>query len=167
MAIDAPAIRVRELNSAAVRRDGEYVLYWMVANRRSKWNFSLDRAAGWSRRLGKPILVLEALRVGYRWASDRIHQFVIEGMADNAKAFAEFGVTYFPYLEPDAGAGAGLLDALAKRACVVVTDDFPCFFLPRMLKATDARIEVLVEAIDSNGLYPLRATDLVFSSAHQ
>ena len=40
-----------------------------------------------------------------------------------------------PYVEPAPGHGKGLLSALAENACVVVTDDFPCFFLPRMLDA--------------------------------
>ena len=36
-------------------------------------------------------------------------------------------------VEPEAGAGKGLLRALAARAALVVTDEFPCFFLPRMV----------------------------------
>ena len=59
---------------------------------------------------------MEALRCEYRWASDRLHRFVIEGMADNARAFRDTSVTYLSYIEPDAGAGSGLLDALASRA---------------------------------------------------
>ena len=39
-------------------------------------------------------------------------------------------MAYFPYVEPTADADKGLLAALASRACVVVTDEFPCFFLP-------------------------------------
>jgi deoxyribodipyrimidine photo-lyase len=142
--IDAPEIRVRAANRATINRSGEYVLYWMVANRRADWNFSLDRAVAWSTRLGKPILVFEAVRTCYRWASDRIHQFVIEGMVDNAAAFEQFGVGYYPYLEPAPGAGSGLLEALAAQACVVVTDDFPSFFLPRMLASVATRLPVLV-----------------------
>ena len=29
-------------------------------------------------------MILEALRCGYPWASDRLHRFVMEGMKDNA-----------------------------------------------------------------------------------
>ena len=56
----------------------------MVANRRSEWNFSLQRAVEWARGLGKPLVILEALRTGHRWASDRLHYFIIQGMANNA-----------------------------------------------------------------------------------
>ncbi|NIT68805.1 MAG: deoxyribodipyrimidine photolyase, partial [Gemmatimonadetes bacterium] len=64
------------------------------------------------------------------------------------------------------GAGSGLLEALAARACMVITDEFPAFFLPRMIGATAARLGVRLETVDSNGLLPLRAADGVFKTAH-
>lgn len=153
------------MNDREVRGDGAYVLYWMIAARRRLANFGLQRAVERSRELGKPLLVLEALRCDYRWASDRLHAFVLQGMADNLVDFADAGVTYYAYVEPDKGAGAGMLDALARDACAVVTDDFPCFFLPRMVEAAAARCPVALEAVDGNGLLPMRAADKVFARA--
>jgi deoxyribodipyrimidine photo-lyase len=115
--------------------------------------------------LGRPLLVLEALRVGSPWASDRLHAFVLPGMAENARALADAGIAAHTYVEPTAGAGRGLLQALAAHACVVVTDDFPSFFLPRMLDAA-SRLPVRLEAVDSNGLLPMRAPSAVFLTAH-
>jgi deoxyribodipyrimidine photo-lyase len=160
-----PAVRIRELNDALPRLDRDYVLYWMIASRRACWNFALDRAVEHAATLRKPLLVLEALQVDYRWASARFHQFVVDGMRDNASAFARAGVEYYPYLERQRGEGAGLLAACAARAAVVVTDDFPCFFLPRLTAAAGARLDVRVEAVDSNGLLPMRAADRVFPTA--
>ncbi len=163
--IEIPDIRVRTIGSADVNQAGEFVLYWMTAFRRTQWNFSLQRSVRWARELKKPLVIFEALRCGYRWASDRIHQFVIQGMADNAKRLSRKPVHYYPYLEPEHGAGKGLLAALAERACVVVGDDFPCFFLPRMVSAASRQIPVRFELVDSNGLLPMRAADKVFSRA--
>lgn len=157
--------RVRPLNRAGVDPAGQYVLYWMVAARRAAWNLALERAVERAAELGKPLVVLEALRVGYRWASDRLHGFLLDGMRDNAADFAAAPVTYRPYLEPEPGAGSGLLEALAARACVVVTDDFPCFFLPAMQRAVAERLPVTLEAVDGNGLYPMRATSRAFTTA--
>jgi deoxyribodipyrimidine photo-lyase len=42
----------------------------MTAKRRLAWNFSLDRALEHRRELGKPLVIMEALRCGYLWASD-------------------------------------------------------------------------------------------------
>ena len=148
-----------------MRRTGSYVLYWMIAARRLRYNFALDRALEHCRALQKPLMIFEPLRSGYQWASDRIHRFIIQGMQDNASYCQKCGVTYFPYLELKPDAGKGLLSALAEDACVVVTDDFPCFFLPRMIASAAKKLSVLLEAVDSNGLLPLRATPQAFSRA--
>ncbi len=165
--IENNSVRVRRANDAQVRSDGKYVLYWMIATRRARWNFALDRAVAWAKALEKPLVVFEPLRVGYLWASDRLHRFVIEGMLDNHAAFANTPVAYYPYVEPAADAGQGLLAALAERACLVVTDEFPAFFLPRMVAAAARRFEACVEMVDANGLLPVHATEQVFTSAHQ
>ncbi len=162
---DIPLLRVRATNAAAVRTDGEFVLYWMTANRRTRWNYSLQRAVDWSRSLKKPLLVLEALRTGYRWASDRFHYFVIQGMADNAQWLEGQAATYYPYLERKAGDGSGLIAALSQRACVVISDDFPCFFLPQMMAAAARQIPVKFELIDSNGILPMHSANKAFARA--
>ena len=161
----APDSRVRAVNDAATNPSGEYVLYWMIANRRTRFNFSLDRAVAWARELGRPLVVLEALRVDYPYASERLHRFVIDGMAANSRAFEGSAVLYYPYVEPSPGAGKGLLDRLSERACVVVTDDFPCFFLPEVVKSAGARLRVRLEGVDSNGLMPMAAVPRAYPAA--
>ena len=160
-----PAIRIRKNNEKPLREGGRYVLYWMIASRRLQYNFALDRALEHCRMFSKPLVIFEALRVGYSWASDRLHRFVLDGMADNARYCKSHGVLYFPYVEPTPGAGKGLLAALAENACVVVTDDFPSFFLPRMVASAAKQVTVSLEAVDSNGLLPLRATERVAQRA--
>ena len=159
-------MRIRAANTRSVRPDGARVIYWMIASRRARFNFGLQRAADWSRGLGLPLVVLEALRSDYRWASDRLHRFIVDGMADTAAALEGRNVTYDPYVEPDRGAGSGLLEALAADAAVVVTDDFPTFFLPTMVATAAARVPVLLEAVDSNGLLPMAAADREFATAY-
>jgi deoxyribodipyrimidine photo-lyase len=151
-----------------VHPDGAYVLYWMIAGRRSRWNFALDRAAVWCRELGKPLLVFEPLRAGYPWACDRFHTFLLQGMVDNRRACADAGVVYWPYVEPEPGAGRGLLPALSRDACAVVTDDHPGFFYPAMLGSAAKQLGdrgVLLEAVDGNGLLPLGTADKIFARA--
>jgi deoxyribodipyrimidine photo-lyase len=159
-------IRVRDASDRPLEPGGKYVLYWMIANRRMRWNFSLQRAVDLARKLEKPLVILEALRRDYPWASERFHRFVIDGMRDNRAAVAGKDVTYFPYIEPEAGAGRGLLEALAGEASVVVTDDYPAFFLPRMVAAAAERLPVRLELVDSNGLLPMRAALRAYPTAH-
>src|SRR5271166_1218590 len=108
-----PDARLRACNVAAVRPGADFVLYWMIAARRDRYNFALQHAAARAAALGLPLVVLEPLRAGYRWASDRLHRFVIDGMADNERRFAGASVFYYPYVEPEPGAGRGLLEALS------------------------------------------------------
>lgn len=160
-----PEERIRS-SAASTRTDARFVLYWMTASRRSGWNFGLQRSVNLALELGKPLMVLEALRCDYSWASDRTHGFVIDGMRDNARAFEGKPVLYRSYVEPAPGAGCGLVEGLAAEACAVVTDDFPAFFLPRMVDAVESRLDVRLERVDSNGIFPMRATDRVFTVAH-
>ena len=160
-----PAVRIRTVNDAPLRPGRSWVVYWMTAARRAGSNFALQRAVELAVELGRPLVVLEPLRCGYDWASARLHAFVLQGMADNARAFAARRVRYVPYVEPAAGDGQGLLEAFARQAAVVVTDDAPYFFLPRMLAAAGGKLDVRLEAVDGNGLHPLRAADRVFPTA--
>ena len=161
-----PDVRVRACNQRPFRTDGEFVVYWMNAYRRTHANFALQRALEWSSRFQRPLLIVETLGCRARWSCDRFHQFVIAGMRDNAARCREVGVAYHPYIEPSVAHGRGLIEHLARSAAVIVTDDFPCYFLPKMLAAVAPRLPVLLEAVDSNGLWPMRATDLVFPTAY-
>jgi deoxyribodipyrimidine photo-lyase len=161
-----PPLRLRVLADRQVRPGGEYVVYWMTAARRLSWNYALDRSIELAREARRPLVVVEALRCGYRWASDRIHALVLQGMADNARRAERSPLLYHPYVEPEPGAGKGLIEALSERAVAIVADDSPVFFLPRILAAAAARVRCRLEAVDSDGLLPTRAADRVFTGAH-
>jgi len=161
-----PSLRLRPLNNRPLRRDGGFVLYWMTAFRRPLFNFALQRAVDWAVELRRPLVILEALRCSYPYASDRLHGFVLDGMAANARHFSARPCLYYPYVEPSQDAGKGLLETLARSACLVVADDYPVFFLPRMVRAAAARIPVLLEGVDANGILPLRAADHDYPTAY-
>jgi len=162
----APAARVRTLVEAEAARAGRCVLYWMTASRRTRNHFGLQHALARAAELGKPLLVLEALRLDYRWASARHHAFVLQGMADNRAACAAAGVAYHGYVEPERGAGRGLFAALARQAALVVADDARIFFLPNALERARQLCPVRLEAVDSAGLLPFRATAQLFPTAY-
>lgn len=161
-----PTLRLTQANSCSIEPDGDYVLYWMIASRRTRFNFSLQHAVDRAKELGKPLVIFEPLRVRYQWASDRIHRFIIEGMRDNQAALSGKPVTYFPYVEPQPGAGSPLLMTLAKRACTIVTDEYPCFFLPHLIRTVKDRLPVPLELVDGNGVVPMRLPERTFTVAH-
>jgi deoxyribodipyrimidine photo-lyase len=159
-----PAARVRVCNEAPVNANGAFVLYWMTSARRAGWNFGLQHAAELARGLRKPLVILEALRCEYPWASDRLHRFVLDGMTDNAAAVG-VRARYYPYVEPAPGAGRGLIRELSKTACAIVTDEYPAFFLPRMIEAAARQSSVRLESVDSNGILPLSVHGRAFPTA--
>jgi deoxyribodipyrimidine photo-lyase len=163
--LGTPSSRIRAVNEKPLNRSGAYVLYWMTAARRLGWNFGLQRAVDFSIRLKKPLIILEALRSDYPHANDRLHRFIIDGMADNRRRAARSRALYYPYVEPALGRGKGLLEALAEDAVVVVTDWYPAYFLPRMIRAAGRKLDVALEAIDSNGIIPLGAHGRAFTAA--
>ena len=159
-----PASRITVLDDRPADPAGPFVLYGMIAARRTRWNFSLQHAAHLAAALQRPLLVLEALRCDYPWASDRFHQFVLDGMRANAAA-CEGRAYYYPYVEPAHGHGKGLLEALAAHACAVVTDAYPGFFLPQMVVAASRQAQRRFEAVDTNGLVPVSAHGRAFPTA--
>ena len=161
-----PAVRIRDLNQQSVRRDGQFVVYWMTAYRRLSSNFALQRAAELARAYHKPLLIIEALRLDYPWASRRLHTFVLQGMRDNLDHAARYGHCYITFVETAANPGRGILEWLAARASVIVTDDFPCFFLPRMINAVARRVDVKMESVDSNGMFPMHVAETEFPTAY-
>ncbi|HET9301103.1 MAG TPA: hypothetical protein VFO11_14225 [Candidatus Polarisedimenticolaceae bacterium] len=161
-----PAVRVRRANTALPEPRGDYVLYWMIAARRLHANQALEHARDQARELQKPLLVFEPLRCGYDYACDRFHRFVLDGMAEKRGPLQAAGVGYYPYVEPEPGAGSGLLEALAQRACLVVTDDTPVFFLPKIVEVAASRLKVALHAVDGNGMVPLGATAREFPTAY-
>jgi deoxyribodipyrimidine photo-lyase len=164
--MSVPDIRIRAVNDHPVNTNARYVLYWMNAYRRTGWNFALQRAVEQAEALQRPLVVLEALRSDYPYASDRLHRFILDGMVANVKAFSGQQVTYYPYIEPVKDAGKGLLAALSVEACLVVTDDYPAFFLPRMVVAAGRHLPMRLEAVDSNGLLPMQTADHAYPTAY-
>ena len=161
-----PESRIRTLTGKEVNPRGDFVLYWMTAFRRVRFNFSLERAVDWARQLHKPLLILEDLRCDHPMASARFHHFLVDGMIDNGRQVHSSKAVYYPYLEPDRRHGEGLLSRLGDQSCLVVTDDFPSVFLTRRVAAADGQVSVRLEMVDSNGILPVGSSGRVFERAY-
>jgi deoxyribodipyrimidine photo-lyase len=160
-----PDLRLGLLTDAAVRPEGAFVLYWMTAARRTHYNYALDRAVAWARDLARPLVILEDLRAGRRWDSDRHHRFVLDGMGDAARRLAEKPLLYYPYVEPARGDADGFVPALGEHACVVVTDAYPCAYWPAVVAEAAGDLGVRMEQVDSCGLLPMLAAEKAFKTA--
>jgi len=158
--------RIRVVNDKEVFTDGEYVLYWMIATRRFNYNASLEYAAKLAEKYDKPLLVIEEISTSHKFANDRITSFVIQGMVENISIFKEHNIRFIPWVETPLSGPMGLLKTLAKRACLVVTDDFPTYYPLSATKAAGRSLDRKVIAVDSNGVFPMSWTSSAFSTAH-
>ncbi len=147
--------RIRVVGERDVATLGDYVLYWMQIQRRLTHNHALDHALEMGRALGKPVVVYEGLRLDYPWASRRLHRFILDGMADNARRAGELGLAYWPFVARSADDSRDLLVRLAARSALVVTDEAPVFIVPGQTRRLAERTDRRVVAVDGCSVVPL------------
>lgn len=160
------SLRLFVRRPGAPNRDGRYVLYWMQINRRLHYNHALEYAVAWANLLNKPLLIFEAVRADYPWASVRLHKFLLEGMQEHRTIARRDGLNYYPYVERQAGEGKGLLETLSRDACLVVSDEFPVYIIPGQNAALAKRIQVPFATVDANGVIPMQLSEHAPYSAY-
>lgn len=151
--------RVQLLNDKPANNDGKYILYWMQMFKRTTHNHALNFAVQQANERKIPLVVYEGLKFYYPWANDRIHTFILEGVEEKRKTFAAKGILYLFYLQQDETFPKNVIRELAKDACLIVTDDFPCFITPSHNKRIAEQAEIPVYATDSNGMIPMSKFD--------
>lgn len=161
-----PAERLVVVNDGPLQDHGRFVLYWMRAARRPFWNFSLQHAVQRAAELQKPLLIVETLACDEPHTSLRHHSFALDGMKDNNRHFANKGVTYHHFVEQQPGQIDTLLRHLSQEACLLVTDEHPLLEQRQCLANLAKALPVCIEAVDGNGILPLRAADREFTTAY-
>ena len=117
------AERTRIVEGGDGRTDG-VVVYWMRYALRGHENPALDVARHLASARGLPLQVVQVLHAGDRFASNRLHRFVLEGARDVAAELAAAGIAYACHVER-LGHAQPVLVPLARRAAVVVSEDMP------------------------------------------
>ena len=146
------ALRATPLNEKRLQPDGEYILYWMQSTQRFEDNWALRYATLEADRIGKPLLIHHGLDPHYAHASPRIHTFIMQGARELAVRAATLGLTYRFALRRRIADDARVVDRLASRACVVVTDLFPTAGIAERSARVAARVNCRVVAVDSLGV---------------
>ena len=133
---------------------GDYVLYWMSSTQRFEENWALRFATREADRLGLPLLIHHGLDPSYPYASDRVHSFVLQGARELALRARELGLTYRFALRRRRNDDRRVVDRIASRAALIVTDLFPAAgVLERTLRFAD-RVACRVVMVDSVGIVP-------------
>ncbi len=161
------AERVRPLAAREPDPRGELVLYWMHHAVRGHENPALDTARHAAAALGLPLLVYQGLGGRHRFNADRHHAFILEGARDAHAELAAQGLRAVFHLPTDPGAAPSPLYALAQRAALVVTEDFPAPPHPAWTERLAARSEAPVWRVDCACVIPMRLQPRRFKRAFE
>jgi deoxyribodipyrimidine photo-lyase len=144
--------RAVTLNEKRLQPDGQYVLYWMQSTQRFEDNWALRYATLEADRVGKPLLIHHGIDPTYPHASDRFHTFVLQGAQELARRAARLGLTYRFALRRRRDDDRRVVDRLAQRAALVVTDLFPTAGVAERSQRLAERVNCRVVAVDSVGV---------------
>lgn len=163
---DVPNNRITVLKDIEPSDEKDFVLYWMINFRRTSYNFALQRAVEWANKLSKPLLIFEPLILDYPMSSVRFHKFTLEGMKDVDENIENTNAYYYPFVEEESNQSNELLTKLAEKAAVVVTDDYPTYFVPQMTAKAKGIVNTRYELVDANGIAPIRIAEKEYVRAH-
>lgn len=151
---DQLSLRTLPLNEKRLQPEGEFILYWMQTTQRLEDNWALRLATIEADRVGKPLLIHHGLDPSYTYASERFHTFVMEGARELAQRAEALGLTYRFALRRHRDDDRRVLDRLAARAALVVTDQFPTAGVAERSQRFAERMHCRVLAVDSVGVVP-------------
>ena len=146
---DQLVARTLDLNGKTYNPDGEYVLYWMQATHRVEENWALRAAMRAANRVNRPLVIHQGLDPTYPHASDRHHTFILQGARETARRADALGLHYQFVLRRARDDDRRVVDRLAARAYVVITDLFPTAGVRERSERFAARVPCRTLAIDS------------------
>ncbi|QSQ25630.1 deoxyribodipyrimidine photo-lyase [Pyxidicoccus parkwayensis] len=159
--------RVVVMNDAPIPSEPrDFVLYWCMVNHRAEENHALDVAIALGNHLGLPVVVYQALRPDYPYASDRLHAWAIDGMVDMAAGCASRGLPYWLELPRRTKEHRPRLAELGRRAAAVVSDLFPTFIIPGHLRGAAKALHVPLFAVDASCVVPMQRIATVQAGAY-
>jgi deoxyribodipyrimidine photo-lyase len=74
--------RLSQINDSPHDPAGQFVLYWMQASQRTRFNHALEFSIALANELGKPLIVCFGLMDNYPEANERHYYFMLQGLRD-------------------------------------------------------------------------------------
>ena len=85
---------------------GRYVLYWMQAAQRERYNHALEYAVERANDLNKPVVVVFGLTAAFPEANERHYRFMLEGLRETQEALRDRGIPMVVQAESPVTCGA-------------------------------------------------------------
>jgi len=142
------------MNDKRTQPEGEFVLYWMQSTHRFEENWALRFAILEADRLNRPLIIHQGLDPTYEHANDRIHTFIVANAVELARRADETGLHYHFHLRRRRDDDRRVVDRLAARSCLVVTDLYPTAGIAERTARFAERVNCRVVAIESHAVVP-------------
>lgn len=154
---DQLSLRTATANEVRLQPEGEYVLYWMQSTQRLEENWALRQATLEADRIGKPLIIYQGLNPHYEHANDRTHAMIVGNAVELAAHANTLGYTYLFHLRERVAGDNRVVDRLAQRASLVVTDDYPTAGVAERTRRVAARLPCRLLAVESHAIVPAAA----------
>ncbi len=154
---DQLSLRAAPLNDLRIQPEGEFVLYWMQSTQRLEENWALRYATLEADRLGKPLIIYQGLNPHYEHANDRTHAMILGNAVELAARAEATGYTYLFHLRHTIAGDSRVVDRLAQRAVLVVTDAFPTAGVDARSARVAGRVWCRMVAVESHAVVPAAA----------
>jgi deoxyribodipyrimidine photo-lyase len=151
---DQLALRKVAANGVRTQPDGQYVLYWMQSTHRFEENWALRYAILEADRLGKPLLIHQGLDPTYEHANDRIHTVILENARALHQRAKKLGLSYQFVLRRRRADDRRVVDRLADKAAMVVTDLYPTAGIAERTARFADRSRCKVIQVESHNIVP-------------
>jgi len=142
--------RIQALNDRPVQK-GKYVLYWMQASQRARWNHALAFAIQQANERHEPLLVLFGITNRFPEANARHYTFIFEGLREVRDALMKQGIQCVVKLESPEVAAV----ELAKEASLVVTDRGYLRIQKQWRRHVSEKVSCLVLQVESDVVVPV------------
>jgi len=142
--------RIQALNDRPTQK-GKYVLYWMQASQRARWNHALALAIKKANERHEPLLVLFGITDRFPEANARNYTFMFEGLREVRDALMKGGIQFVVKLESPELAAV----KLAKEASLVVTDRGYLRIQKQWRRHVSEKVSCLVLQVESDVVVPV------------
>ena len=147
--------RIQVLNREPVR-SRKYVLYWMQAAQRAKYNHALEYAIERANELAKPVVACFGITDDYPEANLRHYYFMLQGLAGVQKALEDKGIQLVVrHQSPDLTA-----IELSRQAAMVVVDSGQLRIQRRWRNNAARKIDCALHEVETNLIVPVEEASI-------
>ncbi|MGF1632997.1 MAG: deoxyribodipyrimidine photo-lyase [Phycisphaerae bacterium] len=151
-----PEERIHQLNDKPIDPAGVYVLYWMQASQRTRYNHALEYAVGQANDLGQSLLVCFGLMDDYPEANLRHYHFMVQGLADVETSLKRRDIK----LVVKHGHPAEVALHYGKRASVIVVDQSYTRWPRRWYEKVADEAKVRLVQVESEIVVPVESASV-------